>query len=211
MKNEKIFSEKSSCDIILNSIYNKRFHRIIQTPEKVVLVTMSSLALAITFSIFLGSYSLDVIAAERWTYNANLSGSKEVPAVSTSASGAADFRITDNNTILRYRVNLTGIANVTGAHIQLGNKSQNGYTVVDLFQIGFSKHKKTTYGRIVRGNITDHTLKGPLKGKRLTDLISAINIGNAYVNINSRSQPKGEIRGQLIPNNPASLNIRDVS
>lgn len=64
---------------------------------------------------------------------------------------------------------------------------------------------------IVRGNITDHTLKGPLKGKRLTDLISAINIGNAYVNINSRSQPKGEIRGQLIPNNPASLNIRDVS
>src|ERR687888_491434 len=119
-----------------------------------------SLAIVITFSTFLGSFSLDASGATPWTYSAKLAGSKEVPAIPTSASGLADFRITDNNTILRYRVNLTGVTNITGEHIQLGNKGQNGDVVVDLFQIGFSKHKKTAYGMIIRGNITDQTLKG---------------------------------------------------
>lgn len=150
-------------------------------------------------SFLVGVPILDAAGAGPWTYSAKLAGGKEVPPISTSASGLADFRITDNSTVLKYRVNLTGIANVTGGHINLGNKSQNGDIVVDLFQIGFSKHKKTAYGMIIRGNITNHTLKGPLKGKELTDLVSTINLGDAYIDINSRSHAKGEIRGQIYP------------
>ena len=157
------------------------------------------LALVTVVSVLVGVPILDAAGVGPWTYSAKLAGNKEVPPASTSASGLADFRITDNNTVLRYRVNLTGITNVTGGHIHLGNKSRNGDIVVDLFQIGFSKHKKTAYGMIIRGNITNHTLKGPLKGKELTDLVSAINIGDAYININSRIHSDGEIRGQIYP------------
>jgi CHRD domain len=40
-------------------------------------------------------------------------------------------------------------------------------------------------------------LEGPLAGKQLSDLITMINNGDAYVNVHTEANPKGEIRGQL--------------
>ncbi len=168
------------------------------------------LAFTIVVSILLIASIVNEIKAARWNYSAPLAGRNEVPAVPTTAIGLADFRISDNDTGIRYRVNLTGVSNVTGGHIDIGKTGQNGDIVVDLFQIGFSKHKKTAYGMIVRGNITEHTLKGPMNGKTIADLISLIDTGNAYVNINSRNHPQGEVRGQIFPSNQSISNISSV-
>ena len=49
----------------------------------------------------------------------------------------------------------------------------------------------------IRGNITDSDLTGPMQGKTLSDLISAINSGDTYTNVHTPSHPDGEIRGQI--------------
>ena len=162
----------------------------------------------VTSSVILMSVpSITKARAVSWKYRTFLTGTSEVPPVNTVATGLADFRISDNNSTLRYRVNLTGLNNVTGAHIDLGKTGQNGQIVVDLFQIGFSKHKKTSYGMILRGNITDSTLKGRLKGKTILDLLTAIEMGDIYINVHSKSHPNGEIRGQLLPINLIRSNM----
>jgi len=149
--------------------------------------------------------------AAPWQYRAVLTGRDEDPPITTSAAGLADFRISDNETMLRYRVNLTGITNVTGGNIHLGKIGQNGDIVVDLFQIGFSKHKKTNYGMIVRGNITESILKGSMKGKTVAGLVSLMDTGGVYVNINTRYHAKGEIRGQIELLNQSKSNMTGVS
>ena len=49
----------------------------------------------------------------------------------------------------------------------------------------------------IRGNITDTDLTGPMQGKTLSDLISAIKNGDTYTNVHTPSHPDGEIRGQI--------------
>jgi CHRD domain len=48
-----------------------------------------------------------------------------------------------------------------------------------------------------QGTITSAKLEGPLTGKHLTDLINMINNRDAYVNVHTQANPKGEIRGQM--------------
>jgi CHRD domain len=60
---------------------------------------------------------------------------------------------------------------------------------------------------ILRGNITDSTLKGRLKGKTILDLLTAIEMGDIYINVHSKSHPNGEIRGQLLPINLMRSNM----
>ena len=49
----------------------------------------------------------------------------------------------------------------------------------------------------IRGNITDTDLTGPMQGKTLSDLISAIKNGDTYTNVHTPSHPDGEIRVKL--------------
>lgn len=168
-----------------------------------IMLTMIVISSVISMSV----PSITKARAVSWKYRAILTGTNEVPLVNTVAIGLADFRMSNNDSTLRYRVNLTGLNNVTGAHMHLGKVGQNGPIVVDLFQIGFSKHKKTSYGMILRGNITDSTLKGELNGKNIMDLLTAIEMGDVYINVPSKTHLNGEIRGQLLPNNLIGPNM----
>jgi CHRD domain len=40
-------------------------------------------------------------------------------------------------------------------------------------------------------------LHGPLKGKQVSDLANIIKAGQAYANVRTKQNPKGEIRGQI--------------
>jgi hypothetical protein len=169
------------------------------------------LAATIIISIFSIAIIFEKADAASWKYGATLAGRNEVPPLTnTSATGLADFRMSDNDTTIRYRVNLTGITNVTGGHIHVGKIGQNGDIAADLFQIGFTKHKKTNSGMIIRGNITELTLKGSMKGKTVSDLVALIDTGEAYVNINTRTHPQGEIRGQMEVLNQSKTNTTGV-
>jgi len=50
---------------------------------------------------------------------------------------------------------------------------------------------------VLRGNITDASLTGQMKGQTLADLKTAMTNGDTYVNVHTKDHPKGEIRGQI--------------
>ncbi|HJS64439.1 MAG TPA: CHRD domain-containing protein, partial [Nitrososphaeraceae archaeon] len=47
------------------------------------------------------------------------------------------------------------------------------------------------------GTINSLDLQGTLKGRNISDLITLMESGDAYVNVHSESNPDGEIRGQI--------------
>jgi hypothetical protein len=151
--------------------------------------------MALSSILLLGSISIMDISVFAAKFTAIMSGSNEVPPVDTSATGYTSFRTAANNTVIKYKVNVTGISNVTGAHIDFGKASANGDMIVDLLKD--SKKNPTKQGMAIRGNITDADLAGPLKGKTFAELISTMKNGDTYVNIDTPTQLNREIRGQI--------------
>jgi CHRD domain len=124
-----------------------------------------------------------------------LTGKDEVPPKDTKATGTADFELSSNGNMLKYKVNVMNIDKVTQAHIHSGKVGQNGEVVVTLFKSQTPTGPKS--GILSQGDITSANLEGPLKGKQVSDLIKLINNGEAYVNVHTEMNPKGEIRGQI--------------
>lgn len=170
------------------------------------MVTTKSLNMIVlisaTLSLMLGTLVSGGVVLAKQKFTASLSGSNEVPSVKTNAGGEAKFTSMNNDTGLKYRVNITGIADATGAHIHTANQGKNGAVVVDLLKN--SKKNSNSNGMVIRGNITDSSLTGPMKGKTVSDLISAMSSGDAYVNVHTPKHPKGEIRGQIESTNSSS-------
>jgi hypothetical protein len=154
----------------------------------VILAAISSTLLLGTIS----AISTNVFAAK---FSATLSGNNEVPPVNTKATGSATYRTAANETVIKYKVNITGFSDATGAHIHMGKAGANGDVIVDLLKD--SKKNPTKLGMAIRGNITNSDLTGPMQGKTLSDLISAINSGDTYTNVHTAGHPDGEIRGQI--------------
>ena len=104
------------------------------------------------------------------------------------------FSMSNSNTSITYELNLTGIHNPTGAKLVLGDVSENGVVVADLLQPDSSKTKDKKLGTLLTGSITDTSPQGSMKGKSLSELITAMRDGSTYVYIDT---PKGEIREQI--------------
>ncbi len=162
--------------------------------SKYLIVTI--LAVAVSLSILVTVSIADQIYAAKYPYKGQLSGENEPNPVKSSATGEASFTIPANGTI-KYRVNVTGISNATGAQILSGAQGEKGELVADLLNNPQSKSKDTAYGMIFRGNITDSDLKGPLQGKTVDDLAALMDSGKAFVNIQTAGHQDGEIRAQI--------------
>lgn len=154
------------------------------------------LSLAISLSVLITVSIVDEAYAGKYPYKAPLSGQNEVPPVESSASGEGEFKAAVSGTI-GYKVNITGIMNASGAHIHMAKAGENGDVVADLLRTPTSKDKDTSYGMIIRGNLTDSSLKGPMEGKTINDLAAAMDSGEIYVNVHTAEHPDGEIRGQI--------------
>jgi len=48
------------------------------------------------------------------------------------------------------------------------------------------------------GKITSADLQGSLAGKQMSDLVSIMKNGGAYVNVHTQQNQNGEIRGQIL-------------
>lgn len=131
------------------------------------------------------------------TFSATLSGKDEAPPTKSNATGTAKFQVNDNSSQVSYWVNITGIKKITGAHIHNGTTGQNGDVVVTLSKAKSAKGKDSPPTIGFTGNITKDDLQGPLKGKELSDLVSLMSNGSAYVNAHTDKYPKGAIRGQI--------------
>jgi len=145
------------------------------------------------------TFSNHIVFAQKEKFNAKLSGQEEVPPVQTTASGMAWFKPMQD--IVWFKVNVTDMQAVTQAHIHTGKVGENGPVVVTLYK---SDTPQPINGKLAYGNITTNLLEGPMKGKQLSDLATAMSNGSTYVNVHTEKHPNGEIRGQIMMANSTS-------
>ena len=134
-----------------------------------------------------------VLAQSQKQFNAKLSGEQEVPPVQTTSSGMAWFKPMQDK--VWFKLNVTDMQGVTQAHIHTGKQGENGPVVVTLYK---SATPQPINGKLAYGNITANLLEGPMKGKQISDLVTAMSNGGTYVNVHTEKHPNGEIRGQVM-------------
>jgi hypothetical protein len=133
------------------------------------------------------------------SYNAHLTGDQEVALtpVVTNATGQINLKLSADGTELYYKLIVANIESVRFAHLHLAPAGANGPVVVDLFMPMPLVPVISPQGVLKEGVITAASLKGPLAGKTLADLVAAIEAGNIYANVHSIKYPGGELRGQV--------------
>ncbi len=128
-------------------------------------------------------------------FTANLTGQNEVPRKDTNATGSFEMELSGDGKISRYGLNTTNIKNVISAHIHQGGNNTNGPVVVTL---SIPKNPNGTSNQISsKGIVFSKLFEGPLKGKYVSDLMKLVSDGKAYVNVYTKDNPQGEVRGQL--------------
>jgi hypothetical protein len=145
------------------------------------------------------TFSNHIVLAQNQKFNAKLSGQQEVPPVQTTASGMAWFKPMQDK--VWFKLNVTDMQGVTQAHIHTGKQGENGPVVVTLYK---SETPQPINGKLSYGNITANLLEGPMKGKQISDLATAMSNGSTYVNVHTEKYPNGEIRGQIMMANSTS-------
>ena len=155
----------------------------------IAIFAIATAALAIIVGTMFGLTSTMAQQQER-KFTATLSGQEEVPPTNSQATGMAEVTVTGNNA--RYSVNATNMQGVTAGHIHSGGQGENGPIVVTLF-----KNESPTNEVSETGSITADKLEGPMAGKQLADLVTAMTNGETYVNVHTEQNPNGEIRGQI--------------
>jgi CHRD domain-containing protein len=130
-------------------------------------------------------------------FTAKLSGQDEVPPTNTKAAGTAELTPNSNGEIMSYTVDVNNIDKVTMADIHQGKKGENGPVVVTLIRFKSLTPTGPVNGQLAQGNISSSRLEGPLKGKQISDLTKLIDDNDAYVNVHTKLNPNGEIRGQI--------------
>jgi hypothetical protein len=141
----------------------------------------------------------NTIFAQPQMFTAKLSGSNEVPSVTTAGSGIAIFQLSADGKSIHYQVNLKHMNSVMGAHIHNGKQGENGPVVADLFGTPSMSGPPTgaVNGQLAKGTLTSSDLTGPLAGKQISALAHMIKSGEAYVNVHTTQNQNGEIRGQI--------------
>jgi CHRD domain len=133
----------------------------------------SGAALAVVLGILAGCQSMSPMMAQQIT----LSGSNEVPPVTTTASGTAMVAI-DADRSVKVTVTATGMT-ATASHIHEGAAGANGPVIVPFTKTG------------------DNTFASP-DGAKLTEAqYASYKAGNLYINVHSAKNPGGEIRAQI--------------
>jgi CHRD domain-containing protein len=165
-------------------------------PRLIGIIT-AAIALAAMISVSSGnSLVTSSYAQGEQKFTAKMTGKDEVPPHDTKATGNAEFTLGVDGKTMSYKVDVMNIDKVTMAHIHQGKVGENGPPVVWLFNSS-SNPTGPMNGKLSEGKITSNDLVGPLKGKQISDLVKLINDGNAYANVHTEPNPKGEIRGQI--------------
>ena len=131
----------------------------------------------------------------------DLTGAEAVPPVDTSASGTFSLFVEggpspSGQIRISYKLEVKDIVDATAAHIHLGAKGAEGPVIVPLFT-GPTKTGSFS-GVLAEGSIAESDLTGPMEGKTFADLTAAVLAGQTYVNVHTKANPNGEIRGQIV-------------
>jgi hypothetical protein len=121
-------------------------------------------------------------------FQADLSGSNEVPVRATVATGTSQITV-DGDTVF-FSVQVNNINAVSLAHIHVAPAGTNGPVRVDFF---LGPTTGPVNGILAQGSFT----AADVKVISYDQLLADIRAGNTYVNVHSPTFPGGEIRGQL--------------
>jgi CHRD domain len=130
-------------------------------------------------------------------YDANLTGSMQVPPVTTNATGLAELELNDDGDEISYDIQVEDIEGATQAHIHQGSEGENGDVVVSLFNS--SEPTDVNDGTLEDGDFTSEDFVGPLQGQNMSALVELMDNGQSYVNVHTEANPDGEIRGTIVP------------
>ncbi|RJF96479.1 CHRD domain-containing protein [Noviherbaspirillum cavernae] len=109
----------------------------------------------------------------------DLTGSAEVPPVSTKATGKSTIKVGDDRAVTG-GITIEGMT-ATAAHIHQGAKGANGPVVIPLTKS------------------SDNAFTVPANTKMTDAQYAAFKAGNLYINVHSAANPNGEIRMQMKP------------
>lgn len=125
----------------------------------------------------------DVLDNERtYAVSGNASGSQEVPAVTTTATGTLNGTYNSKTNTLDYTINWTGLSNVvTGIHFHGPAMVGAEAGVIHGLTISTNGVSGTSTGSLAIADSTESHLLG----------------GKIYYNIHTALNPDGEIRGQV--------------
>jgi hypothetical protein len=169
-----------------------------KSKHNVVRLALGALVAAVAFGACSDDFpSLSALAPQKEFFSASLTGTAERPnPVTTSASGSTEIAIL-NPDLIRVETLVTGIDSVTQAHIHAGDANTAGPIMVFLF--GPVTGTRTGVTGVLA--VTDITRGVTAIASPFTfdDLLSQIRAGTAYVNVHTRRNGAGEIRGQIAP------------
>jgi hypothetical protein len=126
-------------------------------------------------------------AAAPIRFYANMTGGQEQPAVKTSAYGRAGFEFANSLTSISYIINTGNMGTPTAAHIHCAPAGQNG-------PVGVTLQLRSATGH---GTITKPDKNNACGWVTVADVMTAMQSGNAYINVHTVAFPTGEIRGQI--------------
>lgn len=117
----------------------------------------------------------------------------------TKARGNVVFLFDDVRKELSYKIQVEDIKDAYMAHIHIGSTGTEGPIAAWLYPIGDSDTKD----RLILGKFTGTLAEGVVEQKDLSngitleELLEALQKGNAYVNVHTKSFFMGAIRGQV--------------
>lgn len=157
---------------------------------------MKKLSLSILIIVILLATPGAALAGSGPEYEANLTGSQEVPPVATSMKGKVEFVLKDGT--LKFKLRVRNNTNeIFAAHIHCAPPGVNGPVGVTLFSGSFT----SSNGFLARGTISDPVPANACGWASVAAIVSAMESGNAYVNVHTTAAsggvPSGEIRGDL--------------
>ena len=128
---------------------------------------------------------------------ANLSGVNS----SIEGTGATYVYVQEDGSSIDYQLIVTGLVDVTAAHIHVGTEGENGPVLVPLF-VTNDGTTVTPDGVLAEGTIETDDLPEGMTIAELADLMAT---GEVYVNVHTTANPNGAIRGQIQPLEAATL------
>ncbi len=136
-------------------------------------------------------------AAPMEMFMSTLTGEAERPApVATRAQGEATFMVHADS--ISYVVNALDLNGVTAVHLHRGGTEEAGPVIVTLY----TSEAGTDFpsGTVTSGAINRDT---PLsEGVSFEELRELVRSGTAYINIHTKANPDGELRGQTTGSMP---------
>lgn|SRR5918994_5714050 len=145
----------------------------------------------LTMLIVSTTFSNSVYAQNK--FRAKLDANNEVPPVDSEADGVATFKIKDN--AVQSTINVTGIPDISGAQIFMGQIGQNEDPIVDLVKTGEKTQRPD--GVAIKGMFTASEFEGSMQGKDLPALQSAMAANQTFVNVMTSEHPDGEVTGHI--------------